>query len=236
MLTSCIQRPRAPRLSPAALDAAATAFLADAEGVKCSTVRNRGWRSVIQQGPSWEKMSYLGTDPETFEDNGTDLGIVAASPWRDTAAPGNPARALDRDEWNAILSLYPSGLPDRDVLILSSQIEAKNAKKIGEQVGLSGRRVRQIQDRIAAWTRAHLDPAAIVAHLDDPLPTEKVKRRPPSRAGRKPKGGAPKKMPRFLVLVPREVEPPKPQRTYKPRKPRTWAATPGQLDMWEVAA
>lgn len=189
MLTSRIQHhdPCTAR-GRAALEAAATAFLAQAEGVKSSTVKNRDWRKIIHQGPSYEALAYLGTNPKTLEDNGIDLGIVAASPFHDTVARGNPARALDRNEWNAILSLYPLDGPDRDVLILSAQIERKNAKKIGKQVGLCERRVRQIQDRIAAWAGAHLGPSDLLAHRDDPITTEPVVRRAPSRAGRKPKG------------------------------------------------
>ena len=233
MLTSRIQRPT-HRPSPAELDAAATRFLAEAEGVKCSTVRNRGWRSVIQQGASWEALAFLGTK-ETFEED-LDLGIIAASPFRDSVAPGNPARALDRDEWNAILSLAPLDLQDRDVLILSAQVEGKNAEKIGEQVGLSGRRVRQIQDRLAAWAGANLDPATRAAHLDDPLPMGVVvPRRPPTRRGRKARGAAPRP-PRFLVLAPHTPAPSRPRRPSRPRVRRPRWVEPGQLDCFEEAA
>lgn len=224
MLTSRIQRPTTPRLSPAALEAAATAFLAEAEGKKASTIRNRGWRSVIQQGPSWEKMSYLGTktdDEEIFDDTGFDLGIVAASPWRDTVARGNPGRALDRNGWNAIRVLAPFDLPDRDVLEASaSQIGGRGqAKAIGKAVGLSDRMVRIIQDRHAAWAAENLDPAALVAALDAGLPPDDVvvPRRVPSRRGRKPRGAQQPRSPRFLVLAPHTPAPSRPRRPYRPR-------------------
>ena len=247
MLTSRIQlsthhRPTSPA-EMAALDAAATAFLAEAEGKKPSTVKNRDWRKTIHQGPSWDALAYLGakteSDPEQFEKHGADLGIIAGSAIRtadDRPAPGNPARALDRDEWNTILSLAPLDLRDRDVLILSAQIEGKNAKKIGEQVGLCGRRVRQIQDRLAAWAGENLDPKRLAAHLDDPLPMAVVvPRRPPSRRGRKRLGAQPRP-PRHLTLTPHIPEPPRPPRPYRPRVRRPRYMDPAQLDFLQQAA
>jgi hypothetical protein len=241
MLTSRIQRPAAPRLSPAALDAAATAFLAEAEGIKASTQKNRDWRSVIHQGPSWEALAYLGTktnDPEPFEDTGIDLGIVGGNAFRttdDRPAHGNPARTLDRDAWNAIRILAPADLPDHDVLTISAQMGRGQANEIGRAVGLSGRMVRKIQDRHVAFSRT-LDPAALIAALDAPLPDGVVvPRRAPSRRGRKARRAAPRP-PRFLALVPHTPAPSRPPRPYRPRTRRPRFVDPNQTDMWEVAA
>lgn len=245
MLTSRIQRPTAPRLSPAALEAAATAFLAEAEGKKASTVRNRDWRNIINQGPSWDALAFLGTktdDPDHFDNNGIDLGIVDGNAFRtadDRPAPGNPARALDANGWNAIRILAPTDLPDRDVLTLSSQTKFSGrgqANEIGQAIGLSGRMVRKIQDWHMAWATENLDPAALVAALDAPLPDGVVvPRRAPSRRGRK-RMGAPPRPPRFLTLVPHTPEPARPPRPYRPRASRRRFVDPGQLDFLQQAA
>ena len=236
MLTSRIQLPRAPRLSPAAIDAAATAFLAEAEGVKASTQKNRDWRNVINQGPSWEALAYLGAKTND-DDPEKDLGIGAGSAFRtadDRPAPGNPARALDCNGWNAIRVLAPPDLPDSDVLTLSSQSRfgRGQAEEIGKAIGLSGRMVRKIQDRHTAWAGANLDPLALAAHLDDPLPTGVVPRRAPSRRGRKARL-APRPV---LALVPHTPTPPRTPRPYRPRTRRPRYVDPLQTDMFQEAA
>ena len=243
MLTSIQQRPHTPRLSPAALDAAATAFLAEAEGVKSSTIRNRDWRSIIHQGPSADALAYLETktdDQDTFDDNGNDLGITGGNAFRtadDRPAPGNPARALDCNGWNAIRVLAPPDFPDMDVLTLSSQSRfgRGQANEIGKAVGLSGRMVRKIQDRHVAFSKT-LDPAALIEALDAALPDGVVvPRRAPSRRGRK-RMGAPPRPPRFLTLVPHTPEPARPPRPYRPRASRRRFVDPGQLDFLQQAA
>lgn len=239
MLTSRIQRPHTPRLSPAALEAAATRFLAEAEGVKSSTVGNRDWRNIIHQGPSWEALSWRATatdDPKTFEDNGMALGIVGGNAFRtadDRPAPGNRARALDCNGWNAIRILAPADLPDRDVLTLSSMAKFSGrgqANAIGKAICLSGRMVRKIQDWYVAFSKT-LDPAALVAALDAPLPPNDlvVPRRVPSPRGRK-RVGAPPRPPRFLALVPQVPEPPRPPQPYRARARRPRYVDPAQLD------
>ncbi len=239
MLTSRIQHPT-HRPSPAELDAAATAFLAQAEGKKASTIRNMSWRSVIQQGPSADALLWNGRDPETLDDNGTDLGIVAGGVFRtadDRPAPGNPGRAFDCNFWNAIRILAPTDLRDMDVLTLSSQTKFSGrgqASAIGKAVGLSGRMVRKIQDWHVAFSKT-LDPAALIAALDAPLPDwVVVPRRVPSRRGRKARG-APPRPPRFLALTPHIPEPPRPPRPYRPRVRRPRYVDPGQLDFLQAA-
>ena len=243
MLTSRIQRPRAPHPSPAELDATAAAFLAKAEGVKCSTIRNRSWRSVINQGPSADALLWNGRDPGTFEDNESDLGIVAGGVFRtadDRPAPGGVARSLDRNGWNAIRVLASADLPNRDVLEASAgKIGGRGqSKAIGKAVGLSDRMIRKIQDRHASWAAENLDPAALIAALDAPLPPDDfvVPRRAPSRAGRK-RAGAPPRAPRFLVLAPHIPEPPRPRRRpYRPRARRPRFVDPRQMNFFEEAA
>lgn len=251
MLTSRIQRPTAPRLSPAALEAAATAFLAEADEIKASTQKNRDWRSVIHQGPSWEALAFLGTktdDPETFDDNGMDLGIVGGNAFRtadDRPAPGNPGRAFDCNFWNAIRVLAQADLPDHDVLTLSAQTKfggRGQANEIGKAVGMSGRMVRKIQDRWVAFSKT-LDPKALIEALDAPLPDDViVPRRAPSRRGRK-RAGAPPRPPRhcpphggFLTLVPHTPAPPRVPRPYKARVRRPRWVDPLQTDMFQEAA
>ena len=163
-----------------------------------------------------------------------DLSTSAAP--KEKVSQGGPARALDRDIWNAIVALYPLDGPDRDVLIVSAQLGQGESKKIGEKIGISARRVRGKQDERLVWVQAHLSPAEILAHMDDPITTEQVARRAPSRAGRKPKG-APKGIPRFLTLVAISTEPPAPPRQYRPRCPRRRFVDPRQCDFgWGIAA
>ncbi len=238
MLTSRIQRPT-HRPSPTELDAAATAFLAEAEGVSSRVIKNRDWRQRIHQGPSWDALAFLQTDRETFDDNGNDLGIIAASPFRDAVVRGNPARSLDRYQWNAIRVLAPHDLPNHDVLTLSASLGfggRGSAKRIGRVVGLSDRMVRKIQDRHAAWAAENLDPAALVAALDAGLPPDDVvvPRRPPSRRGRKARR-APPRPPRFLTLAPHIPEPPRPRRAFRPRARRPRWVDPNQLNFLEAA-
>lgn len=241
MLTSRIQRPHTPRLSPAALDAAATAFLAQAEGVSSRVIKNRDWRNIINQGPSADALAYriAQTEAETDTDTDDTSTIISGAAFRsdsDRRRPGNPARALDANGWNAIRVLAPLDLPDRDVLTLSSQTRfgRGQADQIGRAIGLSGRMVRKIQDRHVAYSKS-LDPAALIRALDTLLPdTVEVPRRTPSRRGRKARGAAPTP-PRFLALAPQTPEPPRPPRPYRPRVRRPRYVDPGQLDFLQAA-
>ena len=108
-------------------------------------------------------------------------------------APLAPARLLDCDAWSAILGAVRAigaDIPHPDVLVASAQQGKGATAAIAEEVGISQKHVRNCQNIILAWTRAHVAPEEIARHLDDPITTEVVTRRPPSRAGRKPKGWA----------------------------------------------
>jgi hypothetical protein len=207
------------------LEAAADLLLAEADGVSTRTIRNRNWRGIIHQGPSYEALSWLAAHHE--EDTDTPFQVLGSDAFRSgTPRRGGPARAVDRDGWNAIGAAYPLNGPWRDVLVLSAQHGPGESEKIGKIVGLSGRRVRQIQDRLLAWARANLDPAQIEAHLDDQITTECVARRQPSRAGRKPRSRVPVPV---LVLVPKVAAPVRAPRPYKPRRPRVRPVCEGQM-------
>lgn len=82
-----------------------------------------------------------------------------------------------------------------------------------------------------ARARAVLDPAAIVAHLDEPITTEAVVPRAPSRRGRKARL-APRPV---LALVPHTPTPLRTPRPYRPRAPRRRFVDPGQLDFLQAA-
>lgn len=268
--------------TPEALEAAADALLAAADGVSLTTIRNRDLRAIHRQGPSFDLLENIadaadeedsaydlpmpvgrarwGEDEEEEREEGAEEGQDAIDTYAaldqglgyavsgiyhtDTRVRrGAPARGVGGDVWNAICSLYPCGGPWRDVLILSAQHGAGASEKIGEMLGLSGRRVRRIQDNLLAWAAAHLDPAQIRDHLDDPITKEQVARRTPSRAGRTPKAVA-GRVPRVLVLVERVATPPRTPRPYKqprPRAPRRRFVDPNQTDMFtdmllEIAA
>lgn len=216
--------------TPAALEKEADRLLAADAGVEGEVFKNRTWRKKIVQGPSYEALAHLAVQHETETD--TQFDVVGSNAFRSgTRRRGGAARDLDRDHWNAIAVFYRG--PHRDVLILSAQHGPGESARIGEILGISSRRVRQIQDQILAWARSHLDPAQIRAHLDDPITQEVVARRVPSRAGRKPR------RPR-LVLVPKVAPgPARKPRPWRPRRPRAKFVDPAQIDLFldlEVAA
>ena len=233
MLAPRIARPTPPAVwaggtTPAELEKEANRLLAAADGIEGEVFKNRTWRKKIVQGPSFEALAHLAAEHEDKTD--TPFDVVGSNAFRSgTRRRGGAARGMDIDEWNAIAVFYRG--PHRDVLILSAQHGPGESARIGEILGISSRRVRQIQDQILAWARAHLTQAQIEAHLDDPITQEVVARRAPSRAGRKPKGRVPR-----LVLVPKVAGPTKRRRDYKPRKPRVRPVCEGQLDMFDMAA
>ena len=155
-------------------------------------------------------------------------------------APLAPARLLDGDAWNAILGAAPADLPDRDVLIASAQLGRGETSAIAEAVGISQRQVRNLQNKILKWVRGHLDEEEIARHLDDPTTDEQIRRRPPSRAGRKPKGWvAPPDRDLLGDLIDLEHLPPR-MRAVQARGPRRSRARPvceGQMSMlFDMAA
>ncbi len=163
----------------------------------------------------------------------------------ETKRRGGIARGVDIDQWNAVLALYPPDGPHRDVLISSARHGCGGVNEIAEEVGRTPRRVRQIQDQIWAWATKHLNPVDLAARLDDPITRETAARRPPSRAGRKPKGwvsaqAAQAQRPQVDIFG-EVVE-------WAPRKPRRKAATGmrrvrpvpvvqgGQMELFQEAA
>jgi hypothetical protein len=211
------------------LEAEADRLLAADAGVEVEVFKNRKWRKRIVQGPSYESLAHLAAEHE--EETDTPFDVVGSNAFRSgTRRRGGEARSTDIDKWNAIAAFYPPDGPWRDVLILSAQHGPGESQKIGEILGISSRRVRQIQDALLAWARTHLTRDQILAHMDDPITTEVVARRAPSRAGRKPKGAI--RVPSVLVLVPKVSASPRPVRPYRARRPRVRPACEGQLDMF----
>ena len=226
-------RPWEPFLSPArgrrrALVAAADAFLS--RGHSTNYERNRRIRETKLQGRA------VDIDRDDLSQTATPRRY-GQGPRR---APLAPARLLDRDAWNAILGASPRDIKDRDVLVASAQHGAGEGAAIAAMVGISVRQVRNCQDWLLAWAREHLDEAAIAAHLDDPISEERVARRPPSRAGRKPRRAA---LPATVGVV---VDlwghhQSQPQRRGRgpdrgPRRPRTRPVCEGQLSFFDMAA
>ena len=156
-------------------------------------------------------------------------------------APLAPARLLDSDAWNAILGATPTDLPGRDVLVASAQLGQGATRAIAAVVGISQRQARNIQNHILAWARANLDPNDVAAHLDDPITDEPIARRPPSRAGRKPRGWAAAPGPGLDLLgdhIDPDQLPPKLRavRRLGPHRPRVRPVCEGQLPLFDMAA
>lgn len=216
-------RPWESFLSPArgrrrALTAAANAFLS--QGHSAHFERNRKIRETHIQGRAVDidrdDLSKV-TTPRRY---GRGQRQVLA-----------PARLLDRDAWNSILGAVPTDFPNRDVLIASAQ---GRGAEIAAAVGISQRQVRNIQNQILAYVRAEIDAEEIARHLDDPITTEAVVRRPPSRAGRKPHVAA------ALVGVVVDLwgAHHQPLRRGRgpdrgPRRPRARPVCEGQLGFWD---
>ncbi len=166
-----------------------------------------------------------------------DLSQVAAPRRHGRAAkpraPLAPARLLDGDAWNAILGAAPTDLPDRDVLVASAQLGQGATRAIAGAVGITQRQVRNAQDKHLMWARAHLDPEDVARHMDDPITNEPIQRRPPSRAGRKPKGWAAPGPDHDLLGDPIDPDhlPPKLRAVRKPgpRRPRVRPVCEGQM-------
>ena len=217
------------------LDVAADCVLS--YGRRSNFPANRDRRETHALGLSFDVLAGRMYGREAEDAKLYDHAIVERAAFRGHVTCGGAVRALGCDEWNAILACYPADAPDRDILVVSAQYGAGESEQIGVRVGLSGRRVRQIQDRLLAWARTHLTPDQILAHLDDPITAEAVVRRRPSRAGRKPKAAVATCIaPRFLTLVSRPPSAaPKPPCVPRRRRPRY--IDPRQVDFgWGVAA
>ena len=202
---------------------------------------NRDFRETHTQGPSLDVLLDIGNTreedeaPTDFEDTETPFRANQTK----VASLAVTTRDLDCDQWNAILALYPHNGRDRDVLVSSARRGAGESEKIGNEVGLSGRRIRQIQDWHWDWAKANTTIEERAAHLDDRLPTARVTKRPPSRAGRKRKTSPGNDLAtRILILVPYVPAPHKARHPVTIRRaPRTVVDDPWQLDFgWGIAA
>lgn len=142
-------------------------------------------------------------------------------------------RGLSVDHWNALLSLAPADLPDRDVLVLSSQ-HGDDTLTIAQMIGRSRRQVQYARQKLLEWA-ATLDPIKVQAHLEDEITTESVERRPAARTGRKARAAVQVGAPIVITdlcgdVIPfpqkDQVRPPAgPRRTRRPR------VHPGQMEL-----
>ena len=200
--------------------------------------KNRDFRETHTQGPSLDLLLDRANTRGEEDDAPTDIEDTETLFRVNRTNSVVTARDLDCDQWNAILALYPQNGRDRDVLRSSARHGAEESEKIGNEVGLSGRRIRQIQDWHWDWAKANTTIEERAAHLDDPLPTAIVTKRLPSPAGRKRKmspGNAPTTP--ILMLVPRVPLPPKAPRRATSRGLRRRFVDPSQLDFgWGMAA
>ena len=176
---------------------------------------------------------------ELIEDS---LDGDAAVPPRGRTCRLAPARTLGCDDWNAILACYPLDGRDRDVLIASAHNGRGETAAIAKEIGVCQKQIRNIQNKLLVWARTHLDQDEITAHLDDPITTERVARRAPSKAGRKPRGWVAPAGAKIigLDLLGHPIQ----FQARKPRRPRSKAAPrvrvrpacPGQLPLFQEAA
>jgi hypothetical protein len=149
-----------------------------------------------------------------------------------------PARRLGMNEWNAILSLAPHNLKDRDVLVASARHGQGETAAIAAAIGVCQRQVRNIQNKILGWAQTNLTQDQIAAHLNDPITQGIVTRRVPSKAGRKPRGWV-VQMAAVYDLLGDPSTPRKPRKMRKAgavRVRRARQACPGQLMLFEEAA
>lgn len=179
-------------------------------------------------------------DGEAHEAHGPaqDQETALASSWVDCAGEES---LWGMNEWNAVRSLAPVSLKNLDVLVGLAQ-----GKKITDIAKLIGRSERQTRNNVQwRWKYVEgLDVREIVRHLDDPITTEIVERRPPSRARRKPRGRGLEittEITTAEIILDLLGDPIPPWKLRKPRKPgvrrpRVRAENPLQMSLFDMAA
>ena len=114
--------------------------------------KNRDFRETHTQGPSLDVLLDLANTREEEDEAPTDFEDTEM-PFRanqtKVASLAVTVRDLDCDQWNAILALYPHNGRDRDVLVSSARHGVGESEKIGNEVGLSGRRVPPLSDYLS---------------------------------------------------------------------------------------
>lgn len=161
------------------------------------------------------------------------------SSWFDYSSGG---ALWGKNEWNAVAALTPASLKNRDVLIGLAQ--GMTVAAIAAAIDRTPRQTRNIIKSL--WKVAQglvvTDAAGVARHLDDPTTPETVARRPPSRAGRKPKGWiAPRGLDTDLLGDPIDPNhlPPRMRaaRVLGPRRSRARPVCEGQMSMlFDMAA
>ena len=133
--------------------------------------------------------SYIGVDgesdeaPEPHQDQEGTTGASLASSWVDCATEES---RWGKNEWNAVRALSAPDMKNHDVLI--GLARGMSVADIAKAIGRTPKQVRNIINKRLWKDVQTLAVADIARHLDDPDTIETVARRPPSRAGRKPKG------------------------------------------------
>ena len=174
-----------------------------------------------------------GSFTTTAEVEDEDVETALSSSWADYTTEES---RWGKNEWNAVRALAPASLKNLDVL--NGLAQGFTTAEIAKRIGRTRRQVRNIVGDLWEYVRT-LDVTDIRAHLDDPTTTEIVTRRPPSRAGRKPKGWV---APVTLDLLGDRIDPdhlPPRMRAVRrlgPRRPRVRPVCPGQLSFFDIAA
>ena len=161
-----------------------------------------------------------------------DEETTLASSWVDCATDET---LWGKNEWNAARALAPISLQNRDVL--AGLASGMSVAEIADTIGRTPRQVRNIIQRLWTYVRG-LDVAVIARHLDDPITTEAVTRRQPSRAGRKPRRVAAITTGVVVDLWGAHHQPLRRGRgpDRGPRRPRARPVCEGQLSFFDMAA
>ena len=161
-----------------------------------------------------------------------------ASSWVDCATEES---RWGKNEWNAVLALSAPDMKNRDVL--AGLAKGMSVSEIAAAIDRTPRQTRNIIKSL--WEVARglvvMDVASVARHLDDPITTEVMARRPPSRAGRKPKGWVAPITTAIIIsfdLFGDPIPPCKPRKARKAgvRRPRVRPQCPGQLSLFDLAA
>lgn len=177
-------------------------------------------------------------EDEAFEPSQDCAAAALASSWVDCSQDAG----WGKNEWNAVRALAPVSIKNRDVL--EGLAQGVSVAEIAAAIGRSVRQVRNIVRGLWKYIQS-LDVGDIARHLDDPITTDAVTRRPPSKAGRKSKqwvaelkAGITTALIIRLDLFGEPMQAQNPRQTRKggPRCPRVRQEIQGQLSLFAMAA
>ncbi len=203
------------------------AWLAAAEDIDVEVIKNRNFRERCGQGASFSVVEEIAAHQES-DGVQPDAPILSSTNWTDR----RPVRGQKKRQklrmcdvhcnyWNAILSLAPKDIKNRDVLVACAQNSTQ--VEVAKAVGRDARTVRRLQKALLAWVGGHLTKEEIDAHLDDPITQETVVPRRPAKGPPRPE----------LIRTVIELNP-RIKRQRKPvvRRPRVVTVPRGPIDMW----